>query len=189
MFNWTIYWLMYVYCACLTPDGIWVLYINCPNTWNQLTLHCWELLVKLRSKWWWRGEATPYIIWNKQYVHHQWDIFKNTLQSFLITCFSFFFLQMKNLTKNYFNEAKWLHSGYVPNYEEYMKVAEWTSGYPMLTAVSYVGMSESAKEADFEWAMKMPKLIKAAATIARLENDIVGHKVKDINCIQPIIYN
>lgn len=96
---------------------------------------------------------------------------------------------MKNLTKNYFNEAKWLHSGYVPNYEEYMKVAEWTSGYPMLTAVSYVGMSESAKEADFEWAMKMPKLIKAAATIARLENDIVGHKVKDINCIQPIIYN
>lgn len=66
-------------------------------------------------------------------------------------------------------------------YEEYMKVAGWSSGYPMLNAVSYVGMSESAKEADFEWAMKMPILIKAAATVARLENDIVGHKVNDVN--------
>ncbi|KAG9457133.1 hypothetical protein H6P81_001641 [Aristolochia fimbriata] len=83
---------------------------------------------------------------------------------------------LKSLTKGYFMEAKWFYSDYVPNMEEYMRTALITSAYYMLTVASFIGMGEEATKDVFEWALGDQKLIKAAATISRLVDDIQTHK-------------
>ncbi|KAL6311283.1 hypothetical protein AAG906_013254 [Vitis piasezkii] len=39
----------------------------------------------------------------------------------------------------YFHEAKWFHEGRIPTMEEYMRIALVTSGYYMLTTISFIG--------------------------------------------------
>ncbi|CDP12280.1 unnamed protein product [Coffea canephora] len=83
---------------------------------------------------------------------------------------------MKMLARAYFVEAKWLHQGYMPTLEENMKNAVPSSGYPTLTIISFLGMGDIVKKEAFDWALKVPEIVRAASIIARLRNDIVGYK-------------
>lgn len=75
-------------------------------------------------------------------------------------------------------EDKWFRDGYVPKFEEYMKLGSETCGVRMLTITSLVGMQEDflSKEA-FDWVSKDPLIVQAAAVICRLMDDMVGHEV------------
>lgn len=58
-----------------------------------------------------------------------------------------------------------------------MTNALMSSGYPMLSVVSYVGMGDVATKEAFDWGVSMPKLIEVAAAISRLKNDITSNQV------------
>ncbi|GMY31546.1 sesquiterpene synthase 2-like, partial [Fagus crenata] len=83
---------------------------------------------------------------------------------------------MKLLVRAYFDEGKWFHQDYVPTMEEYMHVALKSSGYPMLTAVSFLGMGDIVTKEAFDWIFSNPKIITASSVIGRLMDDIQSHK-------------
>jgi hypothetical protein len=85
--------------------------------------------------------------------------------------------QMKKQVQAYFVEARWLHENYMPTMDEYMRISLISSGYPLLTCISFVGMGDIVTKDAFEWLNKDPKIVKAASVIARLMDDIVSHKV------------
>ncbi|KAK4576375.1 hypothetical protein RGQ29_027084 [Quercus rubra] len=83
---------------------------------------------------------------------------------------------MKRLVWAYFDEAKWFHQNYIPTMEEYMHVALKTSGYPMLTAISFLGMGDIVTKEAFDWIFSNPKIIIASSVIGRLMDDMKSHK-------------
>ncbi|KAM3696545.1 hypothetical protein ACB098_06G048200 [Castanea mollissima] len=83
---------------------------------------------------------------------------------------------MKRLVRAYFDEAKWFHQNYIPTMEEYMHVALKTSGYPMLTAISFLGMDDIVTKEAFDWIFSNPKIITASSVIGRLMDDMKSHK-------------
>ncbi|KAK9026271.1 hypothetical protein V6N11_039115 [Hibiscus sabdariffa] len=83
---------------------------------------------------------------------------------------------MKHLSQAYFVESKWYHENYIPTIEEYMENGVVSSGYIMFAITSFVGMGDIVTEETFNWASNNPKIISAAAMIARLMDDIVSHK-------------
>ncbi|KAJ9676232.1 hypothetical protein PVL29_024968 [Vitis rotundifolia] len=83
---------------------------------------------------------------------------------------------MKNQVRAYFHEAKWFHEGRIPTMEEYMSVARVSSGYPMLTTTSFIGMGKIVTKEAFDWVISDPKIVTASAVIARLMDDITSHK-------------
>ncbi|KAL3577245.1 hypothetical protein D5086_022528 [Populus alba] len=83
---------------------------------------------------------------------------------------------MKKQVQAYFVEARWLHENYMPTMDEYMRISLISSGYPLLTCISFVGMGDIVTKDAFEWLSKDPKIVKAASVIARLMDDIVSHK-------------
>ncbi|XP_019181135.1 PREDICTED: (-)-germacrene D synthase-like [Ipomoea nil] len=88
-------------------------------------------------------------------------------------------IEMKKLVGAYYEEAKWFHDGSPPNFEEYMKNAIASSGYMMVATSSLVGIPEDfvTKEA-FDWVTNEPLIVRASSIIARLMDDIAGHKVE-----------
>ncbi|XXG83212.1 hypothetical protein AAC387_Pa10g1016 [Persea americana] len=82
----------------------------------------------------------------------------------------------KEVSKAYYKEAQWFHSGYLPSYSEYMSLALVTSAYPLLSVVSMVGMGDIGTKEALEWAMSTPQLIKACSAIARVKDDIQSNK-------------
>ncbi|KAF3943865.1 hypothetical protein CMV_029611 [Castanea mollissima] len=83
---------------------------------------------------------------------------------------------MKRLVRAYFDEAKWFHQNYIPTMEEYMHLALKTSGYPMLTAISFLGMDDIVTKEAFDWVFSNPKIITASSVICRLMDDMKSHK-------------
>ncbi|KAM3696524.1 hypothetical protein ACJW31_06G045400 [Castanea mollissima] len=83
---------------------------------------------------------------------------------------------MKLLVQAYFDEAKWFFQNYIPTMEEYMNLALRTSGYPMLTTVSFLGMGDIVTKQAFNWIFSTPKIITASSLIGRLMDDIRSHK-------------
>lgn len=75
-------------------------------------------------------------------------------------------------------EARWYNKNHIPTVEEYLQNGYVTSVYPLLTAVSFLGMGESASKEAFKWLLTEPKILKASAYICRLRDDIVSHKVR-----------
>ncbi|XP_065862230.1 (-)-germacrene D synthase-like [Euphorbia lathyris] len=82
----------------------------------------------------------------------------------------------KELVRAYMIEARWFNKKHIPTVEEYLKNGYVTSVYPLLTAVSFLGMGEFATKEVFEWLLTQPKILKASAFICRLQDDIVSHK-------------
>ncbi|KAM4103192.1 hypothetical protein ACJW30_06G060600 [Castanea mollissima] len=83
---------------------------------------------------------------------------------------------MKLLVRAYFDEAKWFHQNYIPTMEEYMHIALKTSGYPMLTTISFLGMGDIVTKEAFDWIFSNPKIITASSVISRLMDDMKSHK-------------
>ncbi len=66
-----------------------------------------------------------------------------------------------------------------------MHVALKTSGYQMLTAVSFLGMGDIVTKEALDWIFSNPKIIIASSVIGRLMDDIKSHKVCNLrkkNC-------
>ncbi|KAL9439094.1 hypothetical protein AB3S75_024706 [Citrus x aurantiifolia] len=83
---------------------------------------------------------------------------------------------MKILVEGYYDESKWFHENYIPKMEEYMRVALVTSGYTMLTTVSFLGMDNIVTKETFDWVFSRPKIIRASEIIGRFMDDIKSHK-------------
>ncbi|GMI65481.1 terpene synthase 21 [Hibiscus trionum] len=83
---------------------------------------------------------------------------------------------MKRQSQAYYVEAKWLHENYIPTMEEYMPIALMSCGYPCLTIASFVGMEGDITKETLIWAFNDPKILRAASTICRLMDDVVGHE-------------
>ncbi|KAL6318335.1 hypothetical protein AAG906_039427 [Vitis piasezkii] len=77
----------------------------------------------------------------------------------------------------YFHEAKWFHEGSIATMEEYMRIALVTSGYHMLTTMSFIGMGEIVTKEAFDWVISDPKIITTSFVICRLMDDISSYKV------------
>ena len=84
---------------------------------------------------------------------------------------------MKNQARAYFHEVKWLHEGRIPTVEEYMSVAQVSSGDSMLTITSFIGMGKIVTKEAFDWVITNPKIVTASSVISRLMDDITSHKV------------
>ncbi|KAG5608066.1 hypothetical protein H5410_019347 [Solanum commersonii] len=85
--------------------------------------------------------------------------------------------ELKKLVRAYHQEFKWYHSGYVPTFEEYLKVALVTACYMMLSTTSLVGMKkELVSEENFKWITSEPLMVKASSIVCRLMDDRIGHK-------------
>ena len=84
---------------------------------------------------------------------------------------------MKKHVRAYFHEAKWFHEGCIPTIEAYMSIALVSTGYSMITIMSYIGMGEVVTKKAFDWAINDPKIIRASTVICRLMDDISSHKV------------
>ncbi|KAG7953732.1 hypothetical protein I3843_12G124200 [Carya illinoinensis] len=88
---------------------------------------------------------------------------------------------MKNLVQAYFVEAKWFNEKYAPTFEEYMNKALVSCGYSALTTLSFVGMGDIVIKEAFDWVFSHPRMVKVAAIISRLMDDIVSTDVLIIN--------
>nr|GMD52679.1 (-)-germacrene D synthase-like isoform X2 [Ipomoea batatas] len=86
-------------------------------------------------------------------------------------------IEMKKLVGAYFDERKWYHDGHNPTFEEYIKLASLSAGYPMLATASLVGMQEDfvTKEV-LDWMSSMPLILHASSVMARLLDDTTGHE-------------
>ncbi|GAB4839276.1 hypothetical protein Ancab_028803 [Ancistrocladus abbreviatus] len=84
--------------------------------------------------------------------------------------------QLKVLCRTYLQEAKWREEKYIPTYDEYMANAIPSIAYILATVSSYLGMGEIATEESFKWICQLPKILKASCIIARLQDDVGGHK-------------
>ena len=84
---------------------------------------------------------------------------------------------MKKEAEAYLAEAKWRTEGYIPNFEEYLKVSLVSCGYQMLAAAAVLGMGNIATKEVFEWISANPKIVNASTIICRLVDDIMSRKV------------
>ncbi|KAF7141331.1 hypothetical protein RHSIM_Rhsim06G0189400 [Rhododendron simsii] len=84
----------------------------------------------------------------------------------------------KDMARAYLAEAKWYHDGYVPTMEEYMPIAQASSGVRSLVTVSFVGMGELATKSAFDWIRSDPLISQATEVIGRLMDDVAGHEVR-----------
>ncbi|KAF7139904.1 hypothetical protein RHSIM_Rhsim06G0190400 [Rhododendron simsii] len=85
---------------------------------------------------------------------------------------------LKDMARAYLAEAKWYHDGYVPTMEEYMPVAQESSGVRSLVTVSFLGMGELATKSAFDWIRSDPLISQATEVIGRLMDDVAGHEVR-----------
>ncbi|KAL2496206.1 Alpha-humulene/(-)-(E)-beta-caryophyllene synthase [Forsythia ovata] len=93
----------------------------------------------------------------------------------------------KRLARTYFQEAKWVYSGYIPSLEEYMKVGMPSSTYILLSAAALAGINgELVSKEAFEWVASDPLILQASEIIGRLLNDLVGfgfeQKISAVGC-------
>uniref|UniRef100_A0A7J6HK32 Beta-caryophyllene synthase TPS9FN n=1 Tax=Cannabis sativa TaxID=3483 RepID=TS9FN_CANSA len=83
---------------------------------------------------------------------------------------------MKRLLGAYFSEARWLHEGYFPSFDEHLKVSLISCGYTMMIVTSLIGMKDCVTKQDFEWLSKDPKIMRDCNILCRFMDDIVSHK-------------
>ncbi|KAM2289844.1 hypothetical protein TB1_030017 [Malus domestica] len=74
--------------------------------------------------------------------------------------------------------------------EEYLPVAIVSTGYPMLSTVSLVGMGDIVTKETFEWLFNDAKIVRASTTLFRFIDDMVttkfeqerGHVASSVDC-------
>ncbi|XP_047261839.1 5-epiaristolochene synthase-like [Capsicum annuum] len=85
--------------------------------------------------------------------------------------------RLKELVKSYNIEAKWFIEGHMPPASEYLRNAFVTTTYYYLATTSYLGM-KYAKEQEFEWLSKNPKILEGCVRICRVIDDIATYEVE-----------
>ncbi|KAK6122927.1 hypothetical protein DH2020_043327 [Rehmannia glutinosa] len=84
---------------------------------------------------------------------------------------------LNELVRSYYVEAKWFIEGYLPPFAEYLDNALITSTYIYHTMTSLFG-TESAKEEEFKWLSKKPKMLVASLKVCRLIDDIATYEIE-----------
>ncbi|KAJ8753359.1 hypothetical protein K2173_019758 [Erythroxylum novogranatense] len=82
---------------------------------------------------------------------------------------------MKKIVQSYHAESKWRDESYIPTFEEYMQIALFSCGYPMLSMISFLGIVELSTKEAIEWVQNFPKIVEASSIIGRLMDDIASH--------------
>ncbi|KAL2476209.1 Alpha-humulene/(-)-(E)-beta-caryophyllene synthase [Abeliophyllum distichum] len=91
--------------------------------------------------------------------------------------------EKKRLARTYFQEAKWVYSGYIPSLEEYMKVGMPSSTYILMSAAAFAGINgELVSKEAFEWLASDPLILQASEIIGRLMNDLFEQKISAVGC-------
>ncbi|CAN4114348.1 unnamed protein product [Withania somnifera] len=90
---------------------------------------------------------------------------------------------MKELVESYNIEAKWFIEGHMPHCFEYLRNAFVTTTYYFLATTSYLGMPY-AKEQEFKWLSKNPKILEGRVTICRVIDDIATYEGTTFNRIE-----
>nr|QSK97104.1 terpene synthase [Curcuma wenyujin] len=130
--------------------------------------------------------------WEPQAVHHLPEYLKDFYLKLLKTCKDFedelepnekyriSYLQdeIKVLSRSYFQEAKWGAEGYVPSLEEHLCVSLKSTGYPVITCASFVGLGEDTTKDAFEWVASFPKILKSSTIICRLMDDVTSNELE-----------
>nr|QLC36842.1 terpene synthase 22 [Cannabis sativa] len=84
--------------------------------------------------------------------------------------------EMKRIIGAYFEEARWLNEGYLPSFDEHLRVSYISSGYVLLIATSYVGMHDIVTHETLNWLSKDPKIVSASTLLSRFMDDIGSRK-------------
>ncbi|KAF8050124.1 hypothetical protein N665_2041s0007 [Sinapis alba] len=79
--------------------------------------------------------------------------------------------EIKRLGRAYANISKWARAGYVPTFDEYMKVGIDSSGVRCFAMYTFMAMEDCDEDQTIEWFKSEPKMILALCVIFRLEND------------------
>uniref|UniRef100_A0ACD5V367 Uncharacterized protein n=1 Tax=Avena sativa TaxID=4498 RepID=A0ACD5V367_AVESA len=82
----------------------------------------------------------------------------------------------QTLCKHYQQESEWFHSSYIPSFEDHQKNALMSSGIPLLSVSSLVGMGDKATKEAFKWAIGCTDAVKACSIVGRLMNDMTAFK-------------
>ncbi|CAI9784166.1 unnamed protein product [Fraxinus pennsylvanica] len=91
--------------------------------------------------------------------------------------------ETKRLSRSYYQEAKWVYSGYIPTLEEYLKVGKITCTYIVLSAAAFAGIGELVSKEAFEWITSYPSIQQGSEIICRLMNDMAGFgKTSAVEC-------
>ncbi|XP_022858510.1 beta-caryophyllene synthase-like [Olea europaea var. sylvestris] len=94
--------------------------------------------------------------------------------------------EKKRLIRSYFQEAKWVYSGYIPTLEEYLKVGKPSSTCLLLSAVALAGIGEVVTKEAFEWVASDPLILQGSEIIGRIMNDMTGfgfeQKITAVEC-------
>ncbi|CAN8237763.1 unnamed protein product [Cochlearia groenlandica] len=98
--------------------------------------------------------------------------------------------EIKSLTKEYLEIAKWARAGHVPSFKEYMEVGITTAGMDDMVIYSFIGMDDCDDTIVYEWFASRPKFIIAFNAMLRLVNDIAtfdeeferGEVANGVNC-------
>ncbi|KAG1363417.1 hypothetical protein COCNU_11G002440 [Cocos nucifera] len=84
---------------------------------------------------------------------------------------------LKEVSRAYFEEAKWRDEGYIPPLKEYLTVSLITGCYAALPCASFVGMGEEATKEAFDWVTSFPRIIKSICSFCRLLDDVVSNEI------------
>ncbi|GMN70140.1 hypothetical protein TIFTF001_039183 [Ficus carica] len=94
----------------------------------------------------------------------------------------------EDLSKAYFQEAKWYHTGTRPaSVEEYMENAWLSVAGPIVLVFAYVVVTNPITEAGMELVMRYPSIIHQYSLIIRLTNDLATDSFEKKNGDAPTI--
>ncbi|RYQ94606.1 hypothetical protein Ahy_B08g089543 isoform D [Arachis hypogaea] len=91
-------------------------------------------------------------------------------------CIKYVIKEFQKTIQAYMTEVKWLNNKYIPTMAEYIQTSAISSGYPLLIAISYVGMGDIATKDIFKWVTNKPKIVTASANMCRIMDDIVSNE-------------
>ncbi|PHU07961.1 hypothetical protein BC332_24450 [Capsicum chinense] len=97
----------------------------------------------------------------------------NENKSFLV---NYSIIEMKKMTRVYFEEAKWYHEKKIPTMEQYVKNGIITGGLLLLASTFWLGIGKIATKDAFDWMATEPPILVAASLIGRLLNDLQSHE-------------
>ncbi|CAL1362841.1 unnamed protein product [Linum trigynum] len=92
-------------------------------------------------------------------------------------CLEYAKLSLKNMTKLYMEEARWLAKAYVPTLEEYRLISSLSTTYQSIVCATLCGLgTEVAPKEVFDWLFAEPNILVVSSDHCRLMDDIMSHK-------------
>ncbi|EEF48743.1 casbene synthase, chloroplastic-like isoform X2 [Ricinus communis] len=81
----------------------------------------------------------------------------------------------QELVRGYYLEAVWRDEGKIPSFDDYLYNGSMTTGLPLVSTASFMGVQEITGLNEFQWLETNPKLSYASGAFIRLVNDLTSH--------------